>query len=78
MPINCALKSRPAPASWRHLGALSVLLALGWPAVALASAELDLTWGQPSWAAPALPATSVPLALDLGAGSDPDLLVFIC
>ena len=58
--------------SWRPLDVLSVLLALGWPGVALASAELDLTWSQPSWAAPALPAASVPLALDLGAGSDPD------
>ena len=42
----------PVPAYWRPLGALSVLFGSGWADVALALAELDLTLGQPSWAAP--------------------------
>ena len=40
----------------------SVLFELGWAAVALALAELDLTWGQqPRWAAPQSPHICSPL-----------------
>ena len=57
--VPVLLNPSPALVSWRHLGALSVLLALGWPVVALALAGLDLAWGQPSWAAPQSPRTGI-------------------
>ena len=42
----------PVPVYWRPVDAPSVLLGSGWAGMALALAELELTWRQARWAAP--------------------------
>ena len=42
----------PVPVYWRPVDAPSVLLGSGWAGMALALAELELTWGQARWAGP--------------------------